>query len=392
MNNFINSINTILIHIHNNLISWIVIFLIIKNYGLESCYYFFLIASINAILITIKEFGTEEYILLISSNVKIKSLTIIRSLFCFNFFISSFLYFLILIILYLFDKNLFNHFIILGLNSIFLVSTVINYLIGSKEIQKPTIIINIIFVIFLILFFILKYQSIFSIYKIYTLYNFIIFFYYIILIKKLKFRLSYLKILIKKKYIILLSNITNLMTGRGSLIILDLFLSNYNISIFGFITRIIESGVMISNYVIKYFMYTIIKDTKKKDWLNNYFTYLFITIILIIFLIYLYFLDTKNIYLSLTSLTILLTFSLYLCIISIIENIVKFRNIDLRLNYLHFKNVYLSSFIKISFILTFLYFYELKGALIAYFLNYHIYYFLSIIFLKNKNDKNSTRN
>ena len=365
--------------------SWIVIFLIIRNFNLELSYHFFLISSINSILLTIKSFGTDEYTVLISSKLKLKALPLIRSIFCLNLFISIFFYFLILFFLFFFNKNLFYDFIILGLNSIFLINTSVNYLIGTKKLKNSNIIIYFLFILFCILFFFVKKEDLLTIYIIYTLYNFLVFIYYILILKKLKFRLLHLLKLIKKSFFILLSNFLNLLSGRGSLIILDLFLSKYNISLFSFLTRLVEAGIMISNYLTKYFIFNLIKSSQIINYIfKNYLIYFLPTISSFLMIIYIYQLDLSNIYFSFEKIFILPLIAIYLCFLSLIENIIKFYSIDESLNTLHLKNVFFSNLIRLSLLILLTFLYGIKGSLIAYFLNFHFYYILSYFVNKNE--------
>lgn len=390
INNFILIQKSTIIQIINNIASWITIYFIVNLNGLESLYYFILIGSINQVVTTISEFGTSEYILIKSSKINKNSLPITGNIFYLSIITSLTIYFILLLIFEYFDKKLFYAYLILGLNSIFFsFSIIINYLVGSKNLNKCFFIRIILFIFYIFIFFAIDNFTNKEIYILFTLYNFLTFvIFQFFFIKKIYFRKNFITKIIKKNFLIFISNFFLIIKTRGIIIFLNFFLTELQLSLYGLITRIIEAFNLISAYAIKVFSFDIISNRTLKNFIlshrNINLIFLFhifsITLILIKFQQILN-LDNLNTHYNYI---FLIYISLYLSLVKLQEYLFKINSINKNYMDIVFKSTIASSLVSVFLTITLSIYYELIGVFIAYIVSAHLIFYLNNFFYKEK--------
>lgn len=390
INNFILIQKSTIIQIINNIASWITIYFIVNLNGLESLYYFILIGSINQVVTTISEFGTSEYILIKSSKINKNSLPITGNIFYLSIITSLTIYFILLLIFEYFDKKLFYAYLILGLNSIFFsFSIIINYLVGSKNLNKCFFIRIILFIFYIFIFFAIDNFTNKEIYILFTLYNFLTFvIFQFFFIKKIYFRKNFITKIIKKNFLIFISNFFLIIKTRGIIIFLNFFLTELQLSLYGLITRIIEAFNLISAYAIKVFSFDIISNRTLKNFIlshrNINLIFLFhifsITLILIKFQQILN-LDNLNTHYNYI---FLIYISLYLSLVKLQEYLFKINSINKNYMDIVFKSTIASSLVSVFLTITLSIYYELIGVFIAYIVSAHLIFYLNNFFYREK--------
>ena len=390
INNFILIQKSTIIQIINNIASWITIYFIVNLNGLESLYYFILIGSINQVVTTISEFGTSEYILIKSSKINKNSLPITGNIFYLSIITSLTIYFILLLIFEYFDKKLFYAYLILGLNSIFFsFSIIINYLVGSKNLNKCFFIRIILFIFYIFIFFAIDNFTNKEIYILFTLYNFLTFvIFQFFFIKKIYFRKNFITKIIKKNFLIFMSNFFLIIKTRGIIIFLNFFLTELQLSLYGLITRIIEAFNLISAYAIKVFSFDIISNRTLKNFIlshrNINLIFLFhifsITLILIKFQQILN-LDNLNTHYNYI---FLIYISLYLSLVKLQEYLFKINSINKNYMDIVFKSTIASSLVSVFLTITLSIYYELIGVFIAYIVSAHLIFYLNNFFYREK--------
>jgi len=390
INNFILIQKSTIIQIINNIASWITIYFIVNLNGLESLYYFILIGSINQVVTTISEFGTSEYILIKSSKINKNSLPITGNIFYLSIITSLTIYFILLLNFEYFDKKLFYAYLILGLNSIFFsFSIIINYLVGSKNLNKCFFIRIILFIFYIFIFFAIDNTTNKEIYILFTLYNFLTFvIFQFFFIKKIYFRKNFITKIIKKNFLIFMSNFFLIIKTRGIIIFLNFFLTELQLSLYGLITRIIEAFNLISAYAIKVFSFDIISNRTLKNFILSHrninliflFNIFSITLILIKFQQILN-LDNLNTHYNYI---FLIYISLYLSLVKLQEYLFKINSINKNYMDIVFKSTIASSLVSVFLTITLSIYYELIGVFIAYIVSAHLIFYLNNFFYREK--------
>jgi len=381
---------SISLQLYNNITTWICLFAITSANGVDSLYYFILIGSINFTILLFSNFGSNDYIFLKSSKIGKNALPLVQNIFVFSFFISLTLYLILLIFYYFYDFEFYSNFIFLGLNSIFLnIGIVSNYLIAIKNLNKISVIRIVILTLFILFLCIPKEPSNIYIYIVYTLNNFLIFIIlFFIYLKKIQINLKYINLIIRRNFNIFLSSLIAGIRGRTFLIILNLFLNQTEISIFGLITRIIEGFNLIFLYAVRTYSFSIIKVSKYKKII---FSSLKVkTLILINLIIICLFItnDNNNYYLynleksDFTQYLYLIYVAIYISFLKIQENLFKLNFININKNIILLKTSILNTIIYAISTLILTNFFGLKGTLITYILGSHLTYFINITFNK----------
>jgi hypothetical protein len=390
INNFKLIQKSTIIQIINNVVSWITIYFIVDLNGLESLYYFILIGSINQIIATISEFGTSEYVLIKSSKINKNSLPIAGNIFYLSIITSLTIYLILLPIFQYFDKQFFYTYLILGLNSIFFsFSIIINHLIGSKKLDQCFFIRIILFIFYLSIFLAIDNATNKEIYILFTLYNFLtVIIFQNFFIKKIYFRKIFIMKIIKKNFLIFISNFFLIIKTRGIIIVLNFFLTELQLSFYGLITRIIEAFNLISAYAIKIFSLDIISNKKFKNLflLHRNINFIFLFNIFLISLILINFQQILDLDKLSThyNYTFLIYISLYLSLVKIQENLFKINSINKSLMNIVFKSTLISSLLSVILTITLSFNYELFGAFIAYIISAHLIFYLNNFFYKDK--------
>ena len=389
--NIFKTSKTVLIQTIQGLISWIIIFYLGKNYGLSNLGSYLLIVSIVSVFQMIGNFSSEDYIIskatLLKKNSKLLLLNIIFISIIFNLLI----YFLLLYLLL--NNELLIFYSILGLNGIFGFNVLVeNHFIGLRKVNKIFNIKFILSLIFIILLILLnKNLKLNELYILVTAYNGLISLFYILIIfKKFKIKLNYLQKYYTKYLSIFLSSFINSFRLRGSIIIVNIFLSQTNLGIYGLIVRFIEVFSLLLTALLKVFYNKIIPYFKKKQnilLLNFKFVISFFVLNLLIFLsIFIKNNDFNNTGIFLILLIIFLSINGGLLMNFVI--LVRLFYINKNKNYLVLYSTFYTSIMSILIMIFLTSLLDVKGSIIYLFVNGYISLFIYSILNKIYENKN----
>ena len=215
--------------------------------------------------------------------------------------------------------------------------------------------------------------------------------YLIIIFKKISIKLIFFKLFYKKYLPIFLSTFVSFFKMRGSIIILNFFLSEMSLGLYGLITKVIDSLTLMSIAFMKIFYNKIIpffRREKKESLLlkkNFIFTSIFINLILIA-----YYAQNENfsIFLPFTIsnyyfVILVLYMSLIISLMKNYESFLRLLLINKNDNSTVLKATNYSTILQLILLIFLSMFFEMKGAIIALLLNSHIIMFFYIYIKKN---------
>ena len=376
------------------LFNWLIILVIINQYDLKILGKFMFILSFTYIAHMLGNFAAEDYIVSKASLLKKNSQKILLHLVIASLTINLILYFLFSTFFLVVSNEYFKYYLVLGLNNfigfIILIESFFIGLNNPKKLFYIKISSIMLFSIIIILF--QNHMSLNMLFITFILCNmFIAISYLIIIFKKISIKLIFFKLFYKKYLPIFLSTFVSFFKMRGSIIILNFFLSEMSLGLYGLITKVIDSLTLMSIAFMKIFYNKIIpffRREKKESLLlkkNFIFTSIFINLILIA-----YYAQNENfsIFLPFTIsnyyfVILVLYMSLIISLMKNYESFLRLLLINKNDNSTVLKATNYSTILQLILLIFLSMFFEMKGAIIALLLNSHIIMFFYIYIKKN---------
>ena len=228
------------------LFNWLIILVIINQYDLKILGKFMFILSFTYIAHMLGNFAAEDYIVSKASLLKKNSQKILLHLVIASLTINLILYFLFSTFFLVVSNEYFKYYLVLGLNNfigfIILIESFFIGLNNPKKLFYIKISSIMLFSIIIILF--QNHMSLNMLFITFILCNmFIAISYLIIIFKKISIKLIFFKLFYKKYLPIFLSTFVSFFKMRGSIIILNFFLSEMSLGLYGLITKVIAFNI-----------------------------------------------------------------------------------------------------------------------------------------------------